>query len=69
MPEAVEPVQAVLEAVEPLQVVPEAVEPGLAVRLAQTDQDAAAIHAFLCEAAARAGALRCPVNAEKSMNE
>lgn len=49
--------------------VPEAMDPGLVVRLARTDQDAAAIHAFLCAAAARAGALRCPVNPEKSMQE
>jgi len=39
------------------------------VRLAESDQDAAAIDAFLCEVAARAGALRCPVNPEKSMQE
>lgn len=39
------------------------------MRLAATDADAAAIHAFLCDVAARAGALRCPVNAEKSMAE
>jgi hypothetical protein len=41
----------------------------LVVRLASTDQDAAAIHAFLCDVAAASGALRCRVNPEKSMRE
>ena len=39
------------------------------VRLAATDADAVAIHAFLCEVAGKSGALRCPVNPEKSMRE
>lgn len=41
----------------------------LAVRLASTDLDAAAIHAFLCNVAPQLGVLQCPINAEKSMLE
>lgn len=41
----------------------------LVVRLAATDLDAAAIHAFLCTVAPQAGSLHCAINPEKSMRE
>jgi hypothetical protein len=41
----------------------------LVVRLAASDLDAAAIHAFLCNVAPQLGVLQCPINAEKSMLE
>ena len=41
----------------------------LVVRLAATDLDAAAIHAFLCNVAPQLGVLQCAINAEKSMLE
>jgi hypothetical protein len=52
----------------PATAAPATVKP-LVVRLASGDLDVAAIHGFLCVVAARAGALRCEVNAEKSMRE
>lgn len=50
----------------PLKLVP-AVEPE--IRYASTDEEICAIHRFLMVVAEQAGALRCPINVEKSLLE
>jgi hypothetical protein len=41
----------------------------LAIRAATSEDDVRSIHAFLCVAATRAGALHCPINPIKSIGE